>query len=39
MEIVSLLVVFESQANEVSGWGSLSILLNFSWNETFAGEA
>ena len=39
MEIVSVFVVFERQTNEVSGWCSLCILLNFSEGETFAGEA
>ena len=39
MEIVSLFVVFERQTNEVSGWCSLFILLNFSESESLAGEA
>ena len=36
MGIVSLFVVFERQINEVSGRGSLSILLNFSESEAYA---
>ena len=38
MEIVSRFVLFERQANEVSGWCSLSMLLNFAKSEAFAGE-
>ena len=37
-EIVPLFFVFERQANEVSGWCSLSMLLSFSESEVFAGE-
>ena len=37
MEIGLLLVVFERQTNEVYGRDSLSILLNFSESEAFAG--
>ena len=39
MEVVVLLVVFERQTNEVSGWCSLSMLINFSASEAFVGEA
>ena len=36
--IVSLFVVFKRQTNKISGWCSLSMLLNFSESEAFAGE-
>ena len=39
MEIVPLLVAFESQTNEISGWFSLFMLLNFSESEAFAEKA
>ena len=38
MEIITS-VIFERQTIEVFGWCSLSILLNFSENEAFTGEA
>ena len=38
MKIVSHFVVFERQTNEVSGWCSLSMLLNFLESEAFVGE-
>ena len=39
MEFMLLFVVFERETNEISGWCSLSMLLNFSESETFTGEA